>query len=315
MGSSLQQAWGRESSTTGWILRWRCSVVGAELQIIACLRLANLPLVLYSADPSELIEIESQEAYAEGEEEGEEDGLNAEAGSSSSKQTRVRTIFQVSPFLPPADCNTRSKRDQFIGKWAINLIGESARALTSFWSLTRKQIGRLWGSRITWKQDADVPGEDESWPCPMKKDPSAYQDGIQTPAAPPPARPATALQHGPRSPSVGGSVPPSYIPIAAPVLTIQSHRSAGNSTTEEGDYFAGDTVTVEDVDRLFASLGLGNTPPVSQQRSGRGFQPTPTKFKAIDRNSKEMGQLHVSHFGTPTVPPGQRGTLDSVGNP
>lgn len=122
----------------------------------AC-QFANLPPVLYSADPSELIEIEATEAYAEGDEEGEEDDLNAKAGPSSSKSTRVRTIFQVSPFLPPADCNTRSKRDQFIGKWAINLIGESARAPTSFWSLTRKQIGRLWGARITWKQVSQNP--------------------------------------------------------------------------------------------------------------------------------------------------------------
>lgn len=163
--------------------------------------------------------------------------------------------------------------------------------------------------------DADVPGEDESWPCPAKKDPTAYQDGMKTPAASPPARPATALRHGPCSPSVEGPAPPRYIPSAAPVLTVQSHRPAGSSIEDEDTYFLGDTVTVEDVDKLFADLGLCNTPPVSQQRSGRGFQPTPNKSKAMDGKGKDMGQRHVSHSGTPTVSPGQQGTLDSVGNP
>ncbi|KAG8912502.1 hypothetical protein FRC01_005071, partial [Tulasnella sp. 417] len=109
----------------------------------------------FSADASEIVEIDDEEyddELAEAEDQEDEEGFNAQPGPSSSKQAKSRTIFHASPFLPLADCNTRHKKDQFVGKWVLDLIYKFS------------------GTRSTWKK--------------ISRSPDKYVDPQRMPADP-----------------------------------------------------------------------------------------------------------------------------------
>ncbi|KIO17019.1 hypothetical protein M407DRAFT_229900 [Tulasnella calospora MUT 4182] len=128
--------------------------------------------------------------------------------------------------------------------------------------------------------DADLPGEDESWPWPQAHPQGSYNEGIYTPAAAPPSHPAIVDRQAPVPPSADAV--PYFVPSPAAVVFSkhQSMTSKPMNNDDDIDYFDNDDETIALINTLFTEFDFTDADPQTDGNQ-RGFQPLPSKTQSI----------------------------------
>ncbi|KIO15345.1 hypothetical protein M407DRAFT_35104 [Tulasnella calospora MUT 4182] len=150
-----------------------------------------------------------------------------------------------------------------------------------------------WARRIY--IDADLPGEDESWPWPQGEPHGSHKEGIYTPAATPPSQPAVVDWQAPFPPVVEAPRLPYFVPLPAAVVYSQDQSNASKPVNENDDidYFADDDETIDLINKLFTEFNFTDPDPRTDGNR-RGFQPLPSKAQSVHPSCSHAQSPKVS---------------------